>query len=129
MPIQSYRDLLVWQKATDLVVVCYQLADKLPPSENFGLSSRIKNFSSNVPSYIADGAGRRTNNEFYGRLSAAHGSLMSLETQLLIVDRLKFLPMQELEAAFSLSSEVGKMLNGLMNKVGSETRQGPTTDN
>ena len=52
MSIRSYRDLLVWQKAMDLVVVCYQLTEKLPPSENFGLSSRIKNFASNVPSYL-----------------------------------------------------------------------------
>ena len=55
MSIRSYRDLQVWQKAMDLVVVCYQLTEKLPPSENFGLSSRIKNFAGNVPSYIADG--------------------------------------------------------------------------
>jgi four helix bundle protein len=122
MPIQNYRDLLVWQKAMDLVVICYQLAEKLPPSENFGLSSRIKNFASNVPSYIADGAGRKTNSEYFSRLSLAHGSLMSLETQLLIVSRLEFLVMKEIEPAFGLTSEVGKMLNGLMNKVGSETR-------
>ena len=122
MSIRSYRDLLVWQKAMDLVVVCYQLTEKLPPSENFGLSSRIKNFASNVPSYIADGEGRKTNSEYFSRLSLAHGSLMSLETQLLIVDRLKFLPIEEIEAALSISSEVGKMLNGLMNKVGAGTR-------
>ena len=47
---------------------------------------------------------------------------MSLETQLLIVDRLKFLPIEEIEAALSISSEVGKMLNGLMNKVGGGMR-------
>jgi four helix bundle protein len=122
MAIRSYRDLLVWQKAMDLVVVCYQLTEKLPPSENFGLSSRIKNFASNVPSYIADGEGRKTNSEYFSRLSLAHGSLMSLETQLLIVDRLKFLSIEELEPALSISSEVGKMLNGLMNKVGGGMR-------
>ena len=47
---------------------------------------------------------------------------MSLETQLLIVDRLKFLPIEEIEPALSLSSEVGKMLNGLMNEVGGGMR-------
>lgn len=122
MPIQNYRDLLVWQKSMDLVVVCYQLAEKLPASENFGLSSRIKNFASNIPSYIADGAGRKTNSEYFSRLSLAHGSLMSLETQLLIIDRLNLLLMKEIEPALGLCSEVGKMLNGLMNKVGVETK-------
>jgi len=47
---------------------------------------------------------------------------MSLETQLLIVDRLKFLSMEEIEPTLNLASEVGKMLNGLMNKVGSGIR-------
>ena len=122
MPIQNYRDLLVWQKAMDLVVVCYQLTEKLPPSEIYGLSSKIKNFASNVPSYIADGCGRKANNEYFSRLSQAYGSLMSLETQLLIVDRLKFLSMEEIEPTLILASEVGKMLNGLMNKVGSGIR-------
>jgi four helix bundle protein len=122
MPIQNYRDLLVWQKSMDLVVICYELAEKLPPSENFGLSSRIKNFASNVPSYIADGAGRKTNSEYFSRLSLAYGSLMSLETQLLIVDRLNFLLLKEIEPVLDLCSELGKMLNGLMNKVGGEHR-------
>jgi four helix bundle protein len=122
MAIQSYRDLFVWQKAMDLVVVCYQLTEKLPPSEIYGLSSKVKSFASNVPSYIADGYGRKTNNEYFSRLSLAYGSLMSLETQLLIVDRLKFLPMEAIEPALNLASEVGKMLNGLMNKVGSGQR-------
>jgi four helix bundle protein len=75
-----------------------------------------------VPSYIADGHGRKTNSEYFSRLSMAYGSLMSLETQLLIVDRLKFLPLEALEPSLNLASEVGKMLNGLMNKVGSGLR-------
>src|SRR5215475_14784931 len=104
MSIRNYRDLLVWQKSMDLVTVCYQLAEKLPPSENFGLSSRIKNFASNVPSYIADGAGRKTNSEYFSRLSLAHGSLMSLETQLLIIDRLNFLLLKEIEPVLGLCS-------------------------
>jgi hypothetical protein len=47
---------------------------------------------------------------------------MSLETQLLIVDRLNFLLLKEIEPVLGLCSEVGKMLNGLMNKVGGEHR-------
>jgi four helix bundle protein len=108
----------------DPVVICYELAEKLPPSENFGFSIRIKNFASNVPSYIADGAGRKTNSEYFSRLSLAYGSLMSLETQLLIVDRLNFLLLKEIEPVLGLCSELGKMLNGLMNKVGGEHRLG-----
>ncbi|HEX4951312.1 MAG TPA: four helix bundle protein [Blastocatellia bacterium] len=122
MAIQSYQDLLVWQKGMDLVEVCYQLTEKLPPSETFGLSSRIKNFSSNIPSYIADGFGRRSNTEYYSRLSLAYGSLMSLETQLLMAVRLQFLSQTDIQPAIDLAAEEGRMLNSLMNKVGAGDR-------
>jgi four helix bundle protein len=121
MGIQSYRDLLIWQKGMDLVEVCYQLSDKLPSTETFGLSSRIRNFSSNIPSYIADGYGRRTTNEYYSRLSLAYGSLMSLETQLLMAVRLQFFSLAEVQPALDLAAEEGKMLNSVMNKVGART--------
>jgi four helix bundle protein len=123
MAIQSYQDLLIWQKGMDLVEVCYQLTEQLPPSETFGLSSRIKNFSSNIPSYIADGFGRRSNTEYYSRLSLAYGSLMSLETQLLMAVRLKFFSLAEIQPALNLAAEEGKMLNVLMNKVNAGERK------
>lgn len=122
MAIQSYQDLLVWQKGMDLVEICYQLTEKLPQSETFGLSSRIKNFSSNIPSYIADGFGRRSNTEYYSRLSLAYGSLMSLETQLLMAVRLQFLSRTDIQPALDLAAEEGRMLNSLMNKVGAGDR-------
>jgi four helix bundle protein len=53
--IQSYRDLKVWQKAMDVVVECYKLTDKLPPSENFSLVSGIRRAAILVASNIADG--------------------------------------------------------------------------
>ena len=117
MAIQSYRDLLVWQKAMDLVVLSYGLADKLPPSEMYSLAGSIRRASSSVPSYIADGFGREQTSEYLSRLSVAYGSLMALETHLLTTERLSFFTMQELEPALSLSAEVGRMLNGLMNRL------------
>jgi four helix bundle protein len=111
--IQSYRDLKVWQKAMDLIVECYKLTEKLPPSENFGLISGIRRSSTLVASYIAEGKGRNNTAEYIQKLSAASGSLKFLETQVLIVGRLKYLPMSEIEASLGLSDEVGKMLTKL----------------
>jgi len=117
MEIQSYRDLRVWQMAMDLVVVCYQLAAKLPVSENYGLGSDIKRHTRLVSAYIADGKGRRLLGEYISKLSGAHGSLMALETDLLTAERLGFLKMGEIEPALDMSSSVGKMLNKLMTNL------------
>jgi four helix bundle protein len=111
--IQSYRDLKVWQKAMDLVMECYNLTEKLPPSENFGLTSGIRRAAILVASYIADGKGRNNVAEYLQKLSAASGSLKFLETQILVVDRLKYLPTSEIERSLGLSDEVGKMLTKL----------------
>jgi four helix bundle protein len=111
--IQSYRDLKVWQKAMDLIEECYKLTEKLPPSESFGLTSGIRRAATLVASYIADGKGRNNTAEYLQKLSAASGSLKFLETQVLVVDRLKCLPMSEIERSLGLSEEVGKMLTKL----------------
>ncbi|HEX5086072.1 MAG TPA: four helix bundle protein [Blastocatellia bacterium] len=111
--IQSYRDLKVWQRAMDLIEECYKLTEKLPPSESFGLTSGIRRAAILVASYIADGKGRNNTAEYLQKLSAASGSLKAVETQVLVVERLKYLPMSEIEPALGLSEEVGKMLNKL----------------
>ncbi|MBO0726335.1 MAG: four helix bundle protein [Blastocatellia bacterium] len=111
--IQSYRDLKVWQKAMDLIEECYRLTEKLSPSESFGLISGIRRAAILVASYIADGKGRNNTTEYLQKLSAASGSLKAVETQVLVVERLKYLPMGEIEPSLGLSEEVGKMLNRL----------------
>lgn len=115
--IESYRDLHVWQKAMDLIVECYKLTEKLPPSESFGLISGIRRASTLVASYIADGKGRNNTAEYLQKLSAASGSLKFLETQVLVIDRLKYLPMSEIEPSLGLSDEVGKMLTKLTHSL------------
>src|SRR5215468_6662291 len=111
--IQSYRDLKVWQKAMDLIVECYKLTERLPPSENFSLVSGVRRAAILVASSIADGKGRNNIAEYLQKLSAASGSLKVVETQLLVVDRLKYLPTSEIEPSLGLCDEVGKMLTKL----------------
>jgi four helix bundle protein len=111
--IQSYRDLGVWQRAMDLIEECYKLTEKLPQNESFGLTSGIRRAAILVASYIADGKGRNNTAEYLQKLSAASGSLKAVETQVLVVERLKYLPMSEIEPSLGLSEEVGKMLNKL----------------
>ena len=115
--IRSYRDLQVWQKSMDLVVDCYERTDGLPKSELYGLTSQIRRAAVSNPSNIAEGKGRRSTGSYLHSLDISYGSLMEVETQTKIASRLKFLTEESRDALFSRTSEVGRMLNGLINAL------------
>ena len=117
MEVKSYRDLFVWQKAMALMVACYKMTDKLPKTEVYTLSSEIRRSALHVPSFIADGHGRKNTGEYIQRRGTAYGSLMMLETQLQAVELLQFLPLSEIEPLLEKSAEVGKMLNKLIQSL------------
>ena len=117
MEVKNYRDLLVWQKAMDLMMECYKLTEKFPKTEIYGLIGEIRRTSIHIPSYIADGHGRDYTNEFIQRLSAAHGQLMTLETQWIAADRLQYLSKNEIEPVLTSCSTVGKLINGLIRSL------------
>lgn len=125
MEIKSYRDLKVWQKAMELVLMCYKLTEKLPKTETYGLSSKIQNTASSIPAYIADGHSRETTGEFLNRLSSVLGFVAALETHLLATEMLSFLPMKDIQPALDKCAEVGKMTNGLMKSLRSGGRHNP----
>ena len=82
--VKSYRDLIVWQKAMELVVESYLLSRSFPEASPTVLSPTFGNLLT-VPAYIADGQGREILNEYIQRLSWAEGSLKMLETYWLTV--------------------------------------------
>lgn len=84
MSIKSYRDLLVWQKAMDLVAESYGLSAKPPKTETYGLASQIQRAAVSIPANIAEGHGREHLGDYLHHLSVANGSLMELETHLLL---------------------------------------------
>jgi len=116
-PIKSHRDLIVWQKAMDLVVSVYRSTDNFPKAEVYGLTSQIRRAVTSIPANIAEGQGRRLAKEFLYFLANARGSLWELDTHLEAAARLGFLnPDTHLELR-SQMDEVGRMLNGLMRSV------------
>lgn len=86
----NHKDLEVWKKSIDLVIEVYKLAEKLPIDEKFGLNSQIKRATVSVPSNIAEGAGRSSTKEFIRFIDIANGPLSEVETQLIIIEELKF---------------------------------------
>jgi four helix bundle protein len=115
--VKSYKDLLVWQKAMDLVVESYRISERLPRTETYGLASQIQRAAVSIPANIAEGHGRDHLGEYLYHLSIAKGSLMELETHLLLVNRRSYTSLTELEFAFSLTAEISRMLAGLSSKL------------
>ena len=114
----SYQELVVWQKAMALVDVIYDLAEKLPPRENFGLWSQVTRAAVSVVTNIAEGQPRGTSRDFGHFLTMAHGSLTETETLVLVAIRRRYLTEDEALPALNLASEVGKMLISLRAKIG-----------
>ena len=115
--MKGYRDLLIWQKSIDLVAMTYQLIKLLPKEENYALADQMRRAAVSIPSNIAEGQGRGTAKEFIRFLYIARGSQAELETQLYLCVRLGYLKNEEIEPIIMLSSEIGKMINGLISKV------------
>src|SRR5262245_4283141 len=112
MKIQSFRDLLVWRKAMDLVVDCYKFVSGLPKNETYGLISQTQRAAVSIPANIAEGHGRDHLGEYLRHLSIANGSLMELEIHLLLIGRLGFHSANDAEPLLAQCSEIGKMLSG-----------------
>lgn len=113
MTIQSYQDLLVWQKAMQVVVECYRLSDLFPKTETYGLASQWRRAAVSVPANIAEGHGREHLGNYLHHLSIANGSLMEVETHLLLAEKLSFLESQQINQTLTATVEIGRMLAGL----------------
>ncbi len=113
--LKSYKELIVWQKAMDLVEEIYKLTADLPKVEGFGLISQMRRSAVSIPSNIAEGQKRKNLAEFLQFLRIADGSAAELETQLLLTKKLY----RELDSKKSenLLEEVQKMLNVMVRKL------------
>lgn len=109
----KYSELVVWQKAMDLVTEIYKITGSFPIEERFGLSSQARRAAVSIPSNIAEGHGRKSTGAYLNHLSIAYGSLMELETQLQIAYRLTFIQEENTVILLKQTNEIGKMLSGL----------------
>lgn len=112
--INSYRDLIVWQKSMDLVVAIYGLTDKYPGSEIYGLTSQMRRSAVSIPSNIAEGRRRGSRNDFRQFIIIAYGSGAELETQIEISKRLSFGKNIDFTQADDLLNEIMRMLNKML---------------
>lgn len=110
--MKGHRDLVVWQKAMDLVVKTYELTRTFPKTEVYSLSNQMQRAAVSVPSNIAEGQALKQTLAYVRHLAIASGSLAELQTQFEIARRLGYLPAAS-EGIIEQANEVGRMLAGL----------------
>ncbi|MDO8604544.1 MAG: four helix bundle protein [bacterium] len=112
--MQSYKDLLVWQKSISLVTDIYHITEKFPKTEVFGLTSQMRRAAVSIPANIAEGYTRKHKAEYVQFLRIAFASGAELETHLIIAANLGFTDMHRIEKTNKLLEEIMKMLNKLI---------------
>jgi four helix bundle protein len=120
---ESFRDLIVWQRAIEMSLAIYKLTATFPDSERFGLTNQLRRASVSVASNIAEGYGRSTKGEYLLFLGHARGSNFEVQTQLVISSGLGFGMDPLRQPAVEMTNEVGRMLVTMMKKLrGTGTR-------
>ncbi len=115
----TYRELDVYQKAYALVLEVYSLTRKIPQEERYGLVSQMRRAAVSIPLNIAEGYGRQEGSkEIKHFLSMARGSGNEMEVLLELASDLGYMPESECEPVLRAYAEVGRMLSGLMRKLG-----------
>jgi four helix bundle protein len=110
----NYKDLILWRKAMDLAVVVHQSCTTFPPSETHGLVSQLRRAAISIPSNIAEGYARKSKKEYVYFLHVARGSIAELETQLLLAQRVGYLPENAVTDLQSRIEEVGRILHAVV---------------
>jgi four helix bundle protein len=116
-PINSYRDLRIWQDAMSLAEVCYRLTREFPRDELFGLTSQIRRSAASISANIAEGHGRENTGSFVQSLRIAQGSLKELETHLILAERIGLLLAPTLQSTLAECESLGKMVRALIRSL------------
>ena len=120
--MKDYKELVVWQKSIHLTTEPYRITENFPKTETFGLRGQVRRAATSVPANIAEGWGRGSASEYIQFLTVARGSLLELETHLIVSEKLGFLDKTKSETARALIVDIGKMLTRLMQSLHARSR-------
>ncbi len=108
---------MVWKKAVDLSCFVFEITKNFPKEEIYGLAQQVRRAAFSVPSNIAEGSVRHSDQEFFRFLNIASGSLAELKTQLIIANKVKIIEIERFNEIKMLIDEIAKMLNSLKSKL------------
>ncbi len=115
--MRKVENLKIWQKSIQLTKAVYLLALELPSNEKFGLTSQIKSSAISIPSNIAEGVGRNSQEDFGYLLNIVNGSAYELETQLILVTELNLISKDKVQPIIELCIEIQKMIYAFQQKI------------
>ncbi|MEW5966831.1 MAG: four helix bundle protein [Pseudomonadota bacterium] len=121
----SYRDLSVWQVAMQLTEAIDSATRTFPQSELYALANQLQRAAVSIPSNIAEGHARNTTRDYLRFVSIAMSSLAEVETQIELATRLNYLGIEQRDALFTTTDELGRMLQGLRKSLQSKLPPAP----
>ena len=113
----SFKDLRVWQESMKFVVDVYRTTAQFPRYELYGLSNQLRRAAVSVPCNIAEGKGHRSDREFGSYLLHARGSLLEVQTQIMIAKELQYISGAESKRILATADAIGRSLNSLINSL------------
>ena len=115
--MRNFRELTIWKEGKDIVKSVYKLSQELPKEETYGLKSQIQRAAVSIPSNIAEGCSRSSDKDFKRFLEIAQGSAFELETQIIIIDELSFIPDYDFKEFYAVLNKLQKMINNFIEKL------------
>ena len=115
--MQRFTELKVWQRGHKLALEVYRVTANFPSAERFGLISQLRRAAASIPTNIAEGSKRESNQEYARFLNIAEGSLAETEYLLMLSRDLGFLARDNADGLMKEITEIARMLNALKRKV------------
>lgn len=115
--MKGYRDLVIWQRAMGLAEATYRVTRGFPSDERFGLTSQARRAAVSVAANIAEGYGRGTRPAYVSFVRIAQGSLMELETHLMLAERIGLCPEGATAELLTEADELGRMVRTLLTRL------------
>jgi four helix bundle protein len=112
--LKDYKELDVWRKSMEFTIEIYKLSRGFPETEKYAMTSQVRRAATSVPANIAEGWGRGSTKEYIQHLTIARGSLLELETHLIVARNLGYLGQTQLDILEMPLQDIGKMLNRLI---------------
>ena len=113
----AFTDLRVWQGAMDLAIDIYRDTASFPRDEIYSLTQQMRRAAVSIASNLAEGKGRKSRKEFEQFLFHARGSLLELQTQIIIASRLNYISEERAKLVLTRAAGIGRSLTGLINSL------------
>ena len=115
--MKTFRDLIVWQRAHELILEVYKSTKTFPTEEKYGLVLQLRRSAASIPTNIVEGYKRRSDKDYARFINIAEGSLEETKYHIILSYDLGYLSKEEYNKLFRLCEEIGKMLNSLYKKL------------